>query len=582
MKTVTLAAFALMRYLSAIVCALMFIATSSTASVAAPAAAADNFRGNGWWWEGAARSGTGLFFEAQCDKAFLAYFVYDDAGKPIWYYASGDFVARSDGTFTFSEDLLVTRGGQPASSNTPATPTSTSVGRISITFTASGTATVQLPQRSATMQRFDFKGLTGAPSTRPESGWFWNAQQSGRGYAVEIQNGTMFFAMFHYNADGSPTWNTFTGTVGAAGTISGDFASVSGGQTLSSGYRAPSPATFQPGFSGSFSGARAGSLTFPGNPTPTAITRFDFGSNAGSCSGSGSGSASGITYTASSASASAGAALAQINSLGAQGFAWVSGYAQIVDPAVPSTAIYSFVYLKTLPQQSYSYEIEPYVNNPAAFLARINQRGSDGFYFRGLYAFDRVEPPNAPPIYAVFMRVNGSNARYSYELSQLLSGSFNLSAANERGARGFSFRSTIGFGDPGTPQSFQAFMLFDKSSTDASTYSYELAPNSANLTALLSDINARGQNRFAFRGTTTEGSIFERSSSYGVIDTQLSSVSLSASRSIGNVIAVANSFAERGYYYFGTVANTDGSAAADLFIKGAPAINPISGRPTPQ
>jgi hypothetical protein len=44
---------------------------------------------NGWWWAGAARSGTGYGIEIQGDGVFIVAYVYDDAGNPVWYLATG-------------------------------------------------------------------------------------------------------------------------------------------------------------------------------------------------------------------------------------------------------------------------------------------------------------------------------------------------------------------------------------------------------------------------------------------------------------------------------------------------------------
>jgi hypothetical protein len=44
----------------------------------------------GWWWAGSAFSGTGYGVEIQGNAVFIVAYVYDDAGNPVWYLATGD------------------------------------------------------------------------------------------------------------------------------------------------------------------------------------------------------------------------------------------------------------------------------------------------------------------------------------------------------------------------------------------------------------------------------------------------------------------------------------------------------------
>lgn len=45
---------------------------------------------NGWWWAGSALSGTGYGIEIQGLSVFIVAYVYDDAGDPVWYLATGN------------------------------------------------------------------------------------------------------------------------------------------------------------------------------------------------------------------------------------------------------------------------------------------------------------------------------------------------------------------------------------------------------------------------------------------------------------------------------------------------------------
>ena len=212
-------------------------------------------------------------FEAQGNRAFVAFFMYAEAtGMPIWYAAYGDFLPGAvAGEFAFTGDLRVYNGGQGVSSAVYRSPTSTSVGPVGITF-AGGRARVSLPGgRTIDAQRyvidgsgFDFANPVKPLPYQPEVGWFWNPAEGGRGYAIEVQNGKVFMAMFHYNPDGSPTWNVVQGDL-TTGTTLQAFELYSGGQSLTSGYRGPIKDNLSP-FTLSFRNPCAGQMQLAGAP----------------------------------------------------------------------------------------------------------------------------------------------------------------------------------------------------------------------------------------------------------------------------------------------------------------------------
>jgi monoamine oxidase len=54
----------------------------------------------------------------------------------------------------------------------------------------------------------------------PETGWWWNASEGGRGYSIETRNGRMFMAAYMYRDDGSAVWYVMSGAI-AGGTFTG-------------------------------------------------------------------------------------------------------------------------------------------------------------------------------------------------------------------------------------------------------------------------------------------------------------------------------------------------------------------------
>ncbi len=101
------------------------------------------------------------------------------------------------------------------------------------------------------------------------SGWWWNAAESGRGFAVERQGNQLFTAAFLYEDDGTASWYTSQMTqVGTSLVFTGNVTRHSGGQTLLGSYRAPT-GTLQVGVA---------TLTFADTRNSTLNVRFNDGS----------------------------------------------------------------------------------------------------------------------------------------------------------------------------------------------------------------------------------------------------------------------------------------------------------------
>ncbi|MGE0496931.1 MAG: hypothetical protein AB7I35_00910 [Ramlibacter sp.] len=186
-----------------------------------------------------------MMFENQGAHAFMALFVYDDLGNPVWYASSGWFVGTIEAkNFRFTGDLLKYVGGKPAGSPVFTAARSISLGTITVTFTGTGNATladVKLPGgQIRQLKRFDFGGIeqTSLPN-QPELGWYWNPQEPGVGYGVEVQNNQLFMAMFHYATDGEPRWNIVQGTMSGGSLTTATFSKFSNGQTLTGTHKPP-------------------------------------------------------------------------------------------------------------------------------------------------------------------------------------------------------------------------------------------------------------------------------------------------------------------------------------------------------
>jgi hypothetical protein len=108
----------------------------------------------------------------------------------------------------------------------------------------------------------------------PQTGWWWNAAESGRGFFIEKRGANLFMAGYYYEADGRATWFAASGPMSGS-TFSGDMLVFSGGQTLTGAYRASSPGVSPGRITLAFTSAGNATMTWPGGVTQ--LTRFPFG-----------------------------------------------------------------------------------------------------------------------------------------------------------------------------------------------------------------------------------------------------------------------------------------------------------------
>ncbi len=111
-------------------------------------------------------------------------------------------------------------------------------------------------------------------SAIPETGWWWNPEEPGRGFNIERQGDLVFIAAFIYENDGEPIWYTSIGSINESGFLSSELTRFDDGQCPSCEFSAPIPAkAFDVQFS--FNSGRSGTVIIDGNIIP--IERFNFG-----------------------------------------------------------------------------------------------------------------------------------------------------------------------------------------------------------------------------------------------------------------------------------------------------------------
>lgn len=83
--------------------------------------------------------------------------------------------------------------------------------------------------------------LAAAPARAilPESGWYWNPAQSGRGFNIEIQDNLLFMAAFAYDGAGQPVWYVAGGPMASDRSFAARASRVTGGPCFGCPYTPP-------------------------------------------------------------------------------------------------------------------------------------------------------------------------------------------------------------------------------------------------------------------------------------------------------------------------------------------------------
>ncbi|HYC38792.1 MAG TPA: hypothetical protein VEC19_20360 [Usitatibacter sp.] len=193
----------------------------------------------GWWWN-PQEDGRGYSIEKHANNLFFAAFLYDVSGRSTWHVSSGPVSLEGS---LYNGDLLAASGGQTLGGPYQRFPALASAGTMTMTFNNESTGTLVWPGGTVPIQRFNIvpNGLTApAVAGRPESGWWWNEAEPGRGFFMEWQGGTLDIAGYMYDETGNPVWYLTVGEIGGtptARTFSGSWWSYTGGQTLTGPWR---------------------------------------------------------------------------------------------------------------------------------------------------------------------------------------------------------------------------------------------------------------------------------------------------------------------------------------------------------
>jgi SAM-dependent methyltransferase len=235
---------------------------------------------SGWWWN-SSESGRGYAIGVSGSRIFMAAHMYRDDGSAVWYVASGTLGAGS-----FVAEFSEYRGGETLSSTyRPVSllgPAATAI----VTFSSATAGTIiwyggalGIGTFSTEIARFPVNGSALlAPALAPalETGWYWNADESGAGYFIELQGSTVYMAAYLYESDGSARWYVASGAAAASGdalVLTASLQEYENGQSLRGAYRAPTRRESPGQVTLEFASSTSATLTLP-NGRQVALSRF--------------------------------------------------------------------------------------------------------------------------------------------------------------------------------------------------------------------------------------------------------------------------------------------------------------------
>jgi hypothetical protein len=98
-----------------------------------------SFDPTGWWWN-PAEDGRGFSIEVNDGRLFLAAFMYDAAGNPVWYISAGPMASET----RYQGDLVEVGGGQTMGGEYQPPSSLVTVGTITVDFASTEQATLTL------------------------------------------------------------------------------------------------------------------------------------------------------------------------------------------------------------------------------------------------------------------------------------------------------------------------------------------------------------------------------------------------------------------------------------------------------
>jgi hypothetical protein len=186
------------------------------------------------------------------------------------------------------------------------------------------------------------------------------------------------------------------------------------------------------------------------------------------------------TYEVLADQTTAATLLAQMNSQGARGF-------DFYGPTTLGT-----IYVKENGSSiTYTHQLLNAQNTNAGFLTQANAQGTSGSYYAGGYGF-----PGDPQSYAIYTKINSSNATYNYRLQPAVNdpgtGSSLMTQANAQGQEGYKFIGGEFFQGEPVGSATRSRNLYVKDTSQSATFSWKALDIANSASTFLTQANTEG------------------------------------------------------------------------------------------
>lgn len=197
--------------------------------------------------------------------------------------ASGQLTAASSSSLqSYLTGVLGSQGATISVLNN----VSTALVQGAVFYVGYGTSSAAMLNNGVNRSAVTVPGPVTCQPQPPETGWWWNKNEPGRGFSIEAQGNRLFMAGYLYDTTGRSTWMVSGGLTSMDGSFfRGDLQAYSGGQTLTGTYKAPAAPTTLGQVTLTFTDARTGTLVWPGGTVaierfsiapPTSAAKFSF------------------------------------------------------------------------------------------------------------------------------------------------------------------------------------------------------------------------------------------------------------------------------------------------------------------
>lgn len=215
------------------------------------------------WFVDESAPGRALFHEVGGGYSTQLMLYHAEDGRPEWRR----LVARYTGARVGVKDGLARpTGGQGlVGAWRPATPDSAPM-PVGAGFATADRIGLQLPRAALGFVRHAFAGAAPiAPSPGfPQAGFWWNRDEPGRGFALEVQGDRLVIVAYFFDEAGQPSWLASTGVMASATRYAGRWQRAIGGPTLGDSLRKLAPTTTDAGpIEIDFETPRRATLTLP-------------------------------------------------------------------------------------------------------------------------------------------------------------------------------------------------------------------------------------------------------------------------------------------------------------------------------